>query len=137
MDITAGGYSLQMYDYLSQIQRETKAFVLIVRDHTEWPKISEWQCRHRTLFLFVLSQNRVNLVLSFEPCTFFVCFFVLFCSCCSHARVFGKTLVHEFPMFYSHTKWYLSFFVRLNSLFGPSFVYQIKLNLWIVKKKRR
>ena len=29
--------------------------------------------------------------------TFFVCFFVLFRSCCSHARVFGKTLVHEFP----------------------------------------
>ena len=29
--------------------------------------------------------------------TFFLCFIVLFQSCCSHARVFGKTLVHEFP----------------------------------------
>ena len=26
---------------------------------------------------------------------FFVCFFILFHSCCSHARVFGKTIVHE------------------------------------------
>ena len=41
--------------------------------------------------------------------TIFVCFFVLFRSCCSHARVFGKTLVHEFPMSYSHTEWYLPF----------------------------
>ena len=38
---------------------------------------------------------------------------VLFQSCCSHARVFGKTLVHEFPIFYSHTEWYF-----LISLFG-------------------
>ena len=41
--------------------------------------------------------------------TSFVCFFVLFDSCCSHARVFGKTLVHEFPISYSHTEWYLLF----------------------------
>ena len=27
--------------------------------------------------------------------TIFVCFFILFHSCCSHARVFGKTFVHE------------------------------------------
>ena len=32
---------------------------------------------------------------------FFVCFFILFHSCCSHARVFGKTLVHEFPVIIS------------------------------------
>ena len=42
--------------------------------------------------------------------TFFVCFFILFHSCCSHARVFGKTLVHEFPISYSPTEWYLLFF---------------------------
>ena len=30
--------------------------------------------------------------------TSFVCFFILFHSCCSHAQVFGKTLVHEFPI---------------------------------------
>ena len=27
----------------------------------------------------------------------FICFFVLFHCCCSHARVFGKTLLREFP----------------------------------------
>ena len=40
---------------------------------------------------------------------FFVCFSILFYSCCSHARVFGKTLMHEFPISYSHTEWYLLF----------------------------
>ena len=29
--------------------------------------------------------------------TFFLCFIVLFQSCCTHVQVFGKTLVHEFP----------------------------------------
>ena len=31
--------------------------------------------------------------------TSFVCFCILFHFCCSHARVFGKILVHEFPYF--------------------------------------
>ena len=39
--------------------------------------------------------------------TFFPCFIVLFQSCCSHARVFGKTLVQEFPIFYSHVEFNL------------------------------
>ena len=39
----------------------------------------------------------------------FVCFFNIFHSCYSHARVFGKTLVHEFPISNSHTKWHLLF----------------------------
>ena len=39
----------------------------------------------------------------------FVCFLILFHSCCSHAQVFGKTLVHEFPVSYSRTEWYLLF----------------------------
>ena len=43
--------------------------------------------------------------------TSFVCFLILFRSCCNHAQVFGKTLVHEFPISYSHTEWY--FFVSL------------------------
>ena len=30
-------------------------------------------------------------------------------SCCSYSGVFGKTLVHEFPISYSHTEWYLLF----------------------------
>ena len=43
MDKIAGGYSVQIYDYLSQIQRETNAFLLIVRHNTEGPPISDWQ----------------------------------------------------------------------------------------------
>ena len=35
-------------------------------------------------------------------------FYILFHSCYSHARVFGKTLVHEFHIS-SHTEWYLFF----------------------------
>ena len=38
--------------------------------------------------------------------TVFVCFFILFNSYCSRARVFGKTLVHEFPISYSNTEYY-------------------------------
>ena len=33
----------------------------------------------------------------------------LFKSCCSHARVFEKTLVHEFTIFYRYTEWYFIF----------------------------
>ena len=43
IDKTVGAYSLQIYDYLSQIQREMKAFLLIVRHNTEGPPISDWQ----------------------------------------------------------------------------------------------
>ena len=43
MDKTAGAYSLQIWDYLSQIQRETKAFLLIVRHNSVGPPILEWQ----------------------------------------------------------------------------------------------
>ena len=35
--------------------------------------------------------------------------FILFYSCCSHARVFGKIHVHEFTISYIHTEWYLLF----------------------------
>ena len=67
MDKTAGAHSIQIYDYLSQIQRKTKAFLLIVGHNTEGPPISDWQWRHRMLFSFVGSQNQVNLVLFFKP----------------------------------------------------------------------
>ena len=40
---------------------------------------------------------------------FFLYFFILFNSCWSNARVFGKTLEHEFPISYSHTEWYFIF----------------------------
>ena len=55
---------------------------------------------------------------------FFVYFFVLFRSCCSHAWVFWKTLVHEFPISYSHTEWYLPFPRGEIVCLGRSFVYQ-------------
>ena len=64
---TAGAYSLQIYDYLSQIQCETKAFLLIDRHTTERPPFSHWQWCHRTLFFFVGLKNLVNLVLFFRP----------------------------------------------------------------------
>ena len=38
-----------------------------------------------------------------------ICFFIVFHSCCSMGKVFGKTLVHEFPISYSHTEWHLLF----------------------------
>ena len=37
--------------------------------------------------------------------SFFFCCFVLFHSCCSHARVFAKTLVHELLISYGHNEW--------------------------------
>ena len=52
---------------------------------------------------FAFFQSHTSLLTSF------ICFCILFHSWCSHARVFGKTLVHEFPMSYSHTEWYLPF----------------------------
>ena len=71
------------------------------------------------IIVFWLGCDRPSGLLMFVPAlllTIFVCLFVLFRSCCSHACVFGKTLVHEFPMSYSHTEWYLHFFPRRNSL---------------------
>ena len=41
--------------------------------------------------------------------TFVFCFLVLFHSFCSHALVFGKTLLPKFHISYSHTEWYLLF----------------------------
>ena len=40
--------------------------------------------------------------------TFFVYFFFLFNSCCSHARVFGE-IVHGFHISNNHTEWYFPF----------------------------
>ena len=37
----------------------------------------------------------------------FFCFMVLFHSCCSHVRMFGKILVHEYHISYGHTEWNL------------------------------
>ena len=39
--------------------------------------------------------------------TVILCFPVLFHFCCSHAQVFGKTIVHEFHISYSNPELYL------------------------------
>ena len=39
----------------------------------------------------------------------------IFSLCCSHAQVFLKTFVLEFPISCSHTEWYLLFFAMQNS----------------------
>ena len=54
--------------------------------------------------------------------TFFVCF--LFHSWCSLARVSGKMLVHEFPISYILTEWYLHFSWGEIVSLGLSFVFQ-------------
>ena len=57
---------------------------------------------------------------SFHPraslLSFFVCFSIVFHSCCSHARVFGKTLVHEFTISYNHSEWYTFFFRSVKAM---------------------
>ena len=69
----------------------------VVSDGRDWTRQRDW-----TGLLFF----RVSCI-SFHNhsplLTFFRCFIVLFQSCCSHAQVFGKTPVHEFPISYSHT----------------------------------
>ena len=62
--------------------------------------------------LFSLGSDRLAGLLSLVPAVLFfhthssllsvfVCSIVLFHSCCAHARVFGKTLLHEFPISYT------------------------------------
>ena len=50
--------------------------------------------------------------------TFFVGFSFLFHSCCSHARVFAKTLLPEFHISHSHTEWYLIIFTTRVDILG-------------------
>ena len=64
-------------------------------DKTKWPDTPFFRVRCTSVYIH-------------SPLlTFFRCFIVLFQSCCSHAQVFGKTLVDEFPIFYGHTEWNL------------------------------
>ena len=55
------------------------------------------------IIVFRLGYDRPAGLILFAPTPLF-CPIVLFHSCCSHAWVFGKTLVHEFPVSYSHTE---------------------------------
>ena len=74
------------------------------RDYRTWPDSTKWL--YRTSFFRVCCTSFHN----HSPLyTFFLCLIVLFQSCCSHAQVFGKTLLHEIPIFYRHTEWNLLF----------------------------
>ena len=69
--------------------------------------VIEFRC---TFFDLLPNTNKLCLLLLYlirivYSLTFFG-FFVLFHSCCSHARVFRKTPVHEFLISYSHTEWH-------------------------------
>ena len=55
----------------------------------------------------------------FSRHAFYFCSCVLFHSCCSYARVFGRTLVHEFLISYCHTEQCLFFFEVKQSLLWP------------------
>ena len=72
------------------------------REWRTWLDSTEWL--DRTSFFRV---SCTFFYIHYPLLTFFLGFIVLFQSCCSHGQVFGKTLVHEFPIFYSHTAWNL------------------------------
>ena len=59
------------------------------------------------------------------------CFFVLFQSSCSHAQVFDKTFMNEFPILYRHTEWCLHFFAKRDDRNGPTVACQ-KLTIIII-----
>ena len=63
--------------------------------------IRMWQADRTTFFCahFASFHTHASLL------TFFICLFILFHSFCSHARMFLKTLMDEFPISYSHTEW--------------------------------
>ena len=72
----------------------------VVSDGRDWIRQSNLD---RTSF-FVSAVLLSTIILLFLVSS---CLIVLFQSCCSHAQVFRKTLVHEFLIFYSYTEWNL------------------------------
>ena len=61
--------------------------------------------------------------------TFFDYFFTLFRHCCSHSRVLGKILMHEFPISYSYTAWSIFFHsVKAMTNWKRCAIKQIQLN---------
>ena len=65
------------------------------------------------IIVFCLGCDRPSGLLFFVLTSFFVpsssVSLSYFRFCCSNARVFGKTLVHQFPISYSHAEWYFCF----------------------------
>ena len=68
--------------------------------------------------------------------TFFVCLFVLFLSSSSHARVFGKTLLHESPISYRRC-FLFSFFgaAKLNMPPGHCYMQYVLLRRWSQQRR--
>ena len=76
--------------------------------------------------VFGSGSDRPSGLLSFVPASLLSLISFLLFPCVS----VWETLVHEFPMFYRHTEWYLPFFARRNSpCFGRSFAYQNRIIL--------
>ena len=78
-----------------------------------------WLGTERSLGFFLFHARFTSLLTHVSLHTFLFWLFVLFHSCCSHAQVFGKTLVHEFHFSSSHTEWYLLLHEAKWSLLGP------------------
>ena len=51
------------------------------------------------MLAILLKDKRISILAHASLLAVFVCLFIVFQSQCSHARVFGKTLLHEFPIF--------------------------------------
>ena len=84
----------------------------ILRDYVQYSSFIRIVQAVRTSFFFSASFTSCHTHAFLLTLCF--CYIILFHSCCSHARVFGKTFVHEFHISYSHTEWYL-FFLQCNT----------------------
>ena len=102
---------MSFFDHLSPF-----CFLLIEFHCTFSISYKNYNILFNIIIIFWFGCDRPSGLLFFRAClvsfythtsllTFFVCFCISFRSCCSHALVFGKTLVHEFPISYSHTEW--------------------------------
>ena len=102
--------SWQVLETRCKTNTETRCKILRKRDqhsgkYTLNGTITQWQPGSNYLLLPFCKRVNIKLNSSY----LLRLFFLIFHSCCSHARVFGRTLVHEFPFTYSHTEWHLLF----------------------------
>ena len=75
--------------------------------------------------IFIFYPARGSRWIYFSILMFFHFFLFLFHCCCSHVQVFGKALVHEFPIFYSHTWHCLLFCEKADDNFGQKFAFLV------------
>ena len=83
----------------------------VVSDWRDWTSSSDfWRLGWRDFLVpTVLLSTFIPFFLTSSPLSLIV----LFQSCCSHAQMFGRTLVHEFHFSYSHTEWNLLFLKQI------------------------